>query len=286
MASYDSRSQTGEVSATRTSETQGAGSWAATADAQVSPSGQDAINASATYVANRADVTVSHAAGLAGIGPSGTFSPTSTQETTSVSVASSLVYAGGAWGVGRPVTNGFALVTPHSSLEGSPVVVGPADAAIAKSDWLGAAVVPSISAYKQTRLGYDVPGAPTGYDLGSASYDILSPYKAGYALQAGSAYTVTAIGTLKDARGEPIPLLAGTAREADKPNGRKVELFTNRTGRFGAQGLAPGRWVIEMPTEPEPTRYAVDIPDGVKGLYDAGALRPAGGGQLMAEAKQ
>ena len=69
-------------------------------------------------------------------------------------------------------------------------------------------------------------------------------------------------------------------------NGRKVELFTNRAGRFGAQGLAPGRWVIEMPTEPEPTRYVVDIPDGVKGLHNAGILKPSSGGQLMAEAKQ
>ena len=94
------------------------------------------------------------------------------------------------------------------------------------------------------------------------------------------------MGTLNDVRGEPIPLLAGTAREAARENGRKVELFTNRAGRFGAQGLAPGRWIIEMPTEPEPVRYVIDIPEGVKGLHNAGVLKPAGGGQLMAEAKQ
>ncbi len=285
LSSYDSRSQTGEVSATRTSETQGAGSWTASADATVQPNNQDAVSGSVSYVANRADVSVSHSAGLAGAGYDGVSSLTSTEERTSVSVASSLVYADGAWGVGRPVTNGFALVTPHKSLEGSPVVIGDANATVAETDMLGAAVVPNLAAYKQTRLPYDAPGAPTGYDLGSATYDINAPYKAGYALQVGSDYTVTAMGTLLDAAGEPIPLLAGTAREADKPNGRKVELFTNRSGRFGAQGLAPGRWVIEMPTEPEPTRYTVNIPEGVKGLHNAGVLKPAGGLQ-MAEAKQ
>ena len=201
-------------------------------------------------------------------------------------MASSLVYAGGGWGAGRPVTNGFALVTPHKSLDGSPVVVGDANATVAESDLLGPAVVPNLTAYRQTRLPYDAPGAPTGYDLGSANYDIDAPYKAGYALQVGSAYTVTAMGTLLDAAGEPIPLLEGTAREANNPKGRKVELFTNRAARFGAQGLAPGRWVIEMPTEPEPTRYVVDIPDGVKGLHNTGVLKPSSGGQLMAEAKQ
>ena len=60
-------------------------------------------------------------------------------------MASSLVYADGAWGVGRPVRGGFALVSPHKSLEGSPVMVGGANATVAESDMLGPAVVPSIS---------------------------------------------------------------------------------------------------------------------------------------------
>ena len=84
------------------------------------------------------------------------------------------------------------------------------------------------------------------------------------------------MGTLLDALGEPIPLLAGTAREANKENGRKVEMFTNRTGRFGAQGLAPGKWIIEMPTEPEPSRFVIEVPEGVKGLYNTGTLKPDG----------
>jgi outer membrane usher protein len=286
LSSYDSRAQTGDVSGSRSSETLGVGAWTASADAMAQPDNKDAVSGSVTYVANRADVTVSHAAGLAGIGTDGVSNVASTEQRTSVSVASSLVYADGGWGVGRPVSNGFALVTPHKSLEGSPVAVGDAKATLAESGMFGPAVVPNLAAYRQARLPYDAPGAPTGYDLGSATYDINAPYKGGYALQAGSAYTVTAMGTLQDAAGEPIPLLAGTAQEANNPKGRKVELFTNRAGRFGAQGLAPGRWVIEMPTEPEPARYFIDIPEGVKGLHNAGVLKPAAGGQHMAEAKQ
>jgi outer membrane usher protein len=126
---------------------------------------------------------------------------------------------------------------------------------------------------------YDAPEAPAGYDLGSAAFDMKAPYKAGYNLKAGSAYTVTAMGTLLDAEGQPLPLLAGEAREADKENGRKVELFTNRAGRFGAQGLAPGKWIIEMPAEAGPARYAIEIPAGVTGLHDAGTLKPSSAGQ-------
>ncbi len=278
LASYDSRNEAGHVTYSQSSETSGVGSWTASVDGTTDSNNDGALNASASYVANRAQVSVSHNAGLVGIGANGTFNPNFTEERSSVSVASSFVYADGAWGVGRPVNGGFAMVTPHKSLEGSPVVVGGTNATIAESDMLGPAVVPSVSAYSRTRLAYDAPGAPAGYDLGSASYDLKAPYKAGYSLQAGSAYTITAMGTLLDGEGQPLPLLAGTAHEAGKENGRKVELFTNREGRFGAQGLAPGKWVIEMPTEPEPTRYEFAIPEGVVGLHNAGELKPSSGG--------
>ena len=278
MASYDSRTQNGQVTYSQNSETSGVGSWAATVTTSTDAGNDGAINASASYVANRAAVSVSHDAGLVGLGSNGSFNPNFAEERTSVSVASSFVYADGAWGVGRPVNGGFALVTPHPSLEGSPVVVGNKDFTIAESSMFGAAVVPNLGAYTKAQLTYDAPGAPAGYDLGSASYDLKAPYKAGYNLQAGSAYTITAMGTLLDGEGQSLPLLAGTAQEAGKENGRKVELFTNREGRFGAQGLAPGKWIIEMPTEPEPTRYEIDIPEGVMGLHNAGDLRPINGG--------
>ena len=278
-AAYDTRSQAVQATYSQSSETGGVGSWTTAVDATAGANNESAINASAGYVANRADVFVSHSASVNGVGYYGPFSPLSTEERTSVGVATSFVYADGAWGIGRRVSNGFALVTPHPSLEGSPVVVGGTDAVVAESDWLGPAVVPSASPFRKARLNYDAPGAPAGYDLGSAAFEMKAPYKAGYSLQAGSAYTVTAMGTLLDTHGEPLPLLAGQAREANKENGRKVELFTNRAGRFGAQGLAPGKWIIEMPTEPEPSRYVIEIPEGVMGLHDAGTLKPEGGGQ-------
>jgi outer membrane usher protein len=246
--------------------------------AETKAEGQSSVSGSASYVTNRAEYYFSHAADFGGLGYGGLTHPYSTQQQTSASVATSLVYADGAWGVGRHVASGFVLVTPHESLQGSPVLVGGAESPVAETDWLGPAVVPSANPYTQARLTYDAPGAPAGYDLGSASFDMKAPYKAGYNLKAGSAYTITAIGTLLDVEGQPLPLLAGEAREADKEKGRKVELFTNRAGRFGAQGLAPGKWIIEMPGDPEPVRYAFEIPEGVVGLHDAGTLKPTSGG--------
>ena len=274
--SYDSRSQSTQTSLTELSDKAGVGSWNASAIAESQADGQSTVSGSASYLANRAEFYFNHAADLSGPGYGGLDRPYSTQELTSVGVATSFVYADGAWGIGRRIANGFALIAPHESLQGSPVVVGEAGSHVAESDWLGPAVVPSASPYRQTRVSYDAPDAPAGYDLGSAAFDMKAPYKAGYNLKAGSAYTVTATGTLLDSEGQPLPLLAGEAHEANKENGRKVELFTNRAGRFGAQGLAPGKWIIEMPTESGPTSYEIEIPEGVTGLHSVGTLKPSG----------
>jgi outer membrane usher protein len=53
-------------------------------------------------------------------------------------------------------------------------------------------------------------------------------------------------------------------------------IFTNAAGRFGADGLAPGRWIIEMATDGAPTRFVLDIPANVEGLFKAGTLHPVG----------
>ncbi len=278
-ASYDSRSQAVQTAYTQSGEATGVGSWNATAIAETGGNGETTASASASYFANRAEFYVGHEAAFSGLGYGEPFNPYSTQEQTSIGVGTSLVYADGAWGLGRRVTSGFALIAAHESLEGSPVVVGGAELIVAETDWLGPAVTPTSSPYRQTRITYDAPDAPAGYNLGSAAFDMKAPYKAGYNLKAGSAYTVTAMGTLLDAEGQPLPLLAGEAHEANKENGRKVGLFTNRAGTFGAQGLAPGKWIIEMPTEPGPSRYVFEIPEGVVGLYNAGALKQEGGVQ-------
>jgi len=58
------------------------------------------------------------------------------------------------------------------------------------------------------------------------------------------------------------------------PNGRVVTLFTSRDGRFSAQGLRPGVWRIEMPSEP-PVAYRIDVAKpATSSLVSMGDLKP------------
>ncbi len=270
----------------RHQEGSGIGSWNAQASLENKlPAGADSLdhvglNASGSYTANRADLGLSHHTGLAGLNTA------AIDQRTSFTAGSSFAFADGAYAMGRPISNGFAIVDTHHSLTDSTVNIGGSkDSKRASSDFLGPALISDVSPYSSTRISYDVDNIPTGYDLGTSAFDLFAPYKAGYRLTIGSDYTVTAFGTLVDSEGQPVTLITGTAFEEGNPNERKVTVFTNRAGRFNAQGLRPGHWIVEMATEPV-TRYIVDIPKDTKGLVRLETLKPSGQTPATAPASQ
>jgi outer membrane usher protein len=270
--SHDVRDGRSQISY-RHQEGNGVGSWNAQVEVEHeggSVDGDDNIglNGSLGYIGNRAEVAVSQHTGFVG------FDGNTTSQRTSVTAGTAIAFADGTWAVGRPVTNSFAIVEPHANLPDSTVTVGSSkDSARASSDFLGPALLPDISPYSPSRVPIDVDNLPMGYDLGTGGFDLLAPYKSGYRFTVGSDYTVTAFGTLTDAEGEPIPLLTGIAFEEGHPDDHQVTIFTNKTGRFGAQGLRPGRWVIEMATEPK-TRFVFEVPKDTVGLLRLNTLTP------------
>jgi outer membrane usher protein len=184
-----------------------------------------------------------------------------------------VAFADGKFAMSRPIFDSFAMVAPHRSLDDADVYIDPrGEYYSARSGALGPAVDPDLSAYIARTITYDVPNAPVGYDLGTGSARVMPPYRGGYLITAGSDYSVTAIGTLFGANGEPVSLLAGRATElgVDKPN--SVTIFTNRSGRFGMTGLRAGRWRIDMPTEP-PTSAIIEIPEGELGVVRLSDVR-------------
>jgi outer membrane usher protein len=121
----------------------------------------------------------------------------------------------------------------------------------------------------------DVKNLPPGYSLGNGAFDVIAPYRAGYALQVGSANSVSAFGRLLRADREPLALTIGVARPLDsRSRNATVTVFTNQAGRFVAEGLAPGVCLIEMATDERPTTYKIEVPNGTQGLLQAGVLTP------------
>jgi outer membrane usher protein len=263
---YDSQGQEGRVSY-QTSRGQGVGAWSASAD--VTQSGDaTGVDANFNMTSNRAEWGLSHTSSFAISG--GGLS----DQRSSLRGGTAIVFADGHFALSRPVYDSFAIVATHPSLAGHRVEIQPQEGHYtSRSGLFGPAVASDLTSYSDRAVTFDVPDAPAGYDLGAGAFRVYAPYRSGYLITVGSDYSVTAIGRLVDSDGSPIPLLAGQAFEVSQPTHPPVTLFTNRDGRFGAQGLRPGKWRIEMPTSPE-TVFIITVPEKADGIVRLGDVRP------------
>ena len=271
-ARYDTRYDEAAVTASTYSQ-KGYQRWDASADLhRYSLGDTTAAAGSVGYVGNRGEARLTHTTGVRG--SNGAWEPGDNR--TSLRAGTSIAFADGQVAIGAPVRgNGFAIVHAHESIAGKPITVGDREAPRAVTDGLGPALIGNLPSYALANLPVDVEDLPVGYSLGEGGFSVFPSYRAGYSLQVGSAYSVSVFGTLHNAKGEPVGLVSGTARSSEHPS-KEVAIFTNATGRFGADGLAPGRWTIEMATEGAPTHFVLDVPKAADGLFKAGTLRPAG----------
>jgi outer membrane usher protein len=244
---------------------QGVGSYNISADIDRTEN-RIGANVAIGYLANRADL------GYALTTAYDTRSGDISDQRSSIRFGTSFAFADGAFAVGRPISDSFAIFKGHRSLNRASVVVDPRpDGFIAQTGILGPALFGDLSAYSDRSIAVDVPKSPAGYDLGAGSFRIRPGYRSGYSFEVGSDYSVTVIGRLLDRDGQAISLLAGTATELAKPDRDKITVFTNREGRFALSGVRAGRWRVEMPTSP-PTVYEITIPETTNGIVRMGDI--------------
>ena len=266
-ADYDTRFDRARLSYS-TFHGYGVGSYNISADLDRSASGSGA-NINAGYLANRAELGFSH------YGSFDNLFGGSVSQRSSLRVGGSLAFADGAVSVGRPITDSFALVAGHRSLKGASVEVDRSPFGfVAETGALGTAVVPSLASYISRTVVVDAPGAPITVDLGQGSFRLRPAYRSGYRLLVGSANNVTAVGRLLDSTGQPLSLISGSAVLAGQPGAEPIALFTNRDGRFGASGLAPGRWRITMNDEAGST-FLIEVGRDAEGVLSLGDMKPS-----------
>ena len=263
---YDTRDNRTRVSY-QTLHGSGVGSYNVTADVERSDFGSN-VSLNASYFGNRAELGLSHFGSFTdGFGQS-------TGQRTSFRFGTSLAVADGTASIGRPIYDSFAIVKPHPSLKVDSVIVDPSSYGYtASTGALKVATMPSLSSYSERVVTVDVDGAKPGVDVGQGSFKLFPPYRSGYVLEVGSDYHLTALGTMLDIDGQPVSLVSGKATELAHPERPAVTLFTNRQGRFGATGLAPGQWRLEM-LDTKNSVYVITIPADADGVVRLGDITP------------
>jgi len=266
LANYDTRNNTFD---TGISYSQGdyVGAFNAGASIRHSDDGA-AISGDLEYVGNRYTASLSHdSSGDA-------LTKIMDTQATTARLGTAIAFADGAFAIGRPIGSSFAILDTHPSLDGSAVFIRDLDERRrATADGFGPAVYPMSDSYQTNPIAYDVEPRPIGYADDEGIFRIKPGYRTGYRLTVGSDYHITAIGRALDAAGDPIGNLIGIARENGDEQGQTVDLFTNASGRFAAQGMRPGMWEVVLPTIPE-TRLQIEIPETDKAFIRLGEVRP------------
>jgi outer membrane usher protein len=202
-------------------------------------------------------------------------------QTTTATLGTAVVLAGGQVAWSRPVDGSFAIVAPNDALRGQEVDVNPgAGGAFAQSNRWGPGVVPSLQPYMVTPLTLDAPDLPVGLSLGEPIRWVLPTHRSGTLVRFGEDGTVSVRGTLVDESGQPVALMAGivTSLDDDRPD---IVFFTNRTGRFALDAMRSGRYAIRLSKSSAPIRF--EIPAGMTGGHDTGILRAAQGRRTAAD---
>jgi outer membrane usher protein len=195
-----------------------------------------------------------------------------TEQVSGVTFQSAVAYSGGQMAVGRPSNGAFAIVAPHKTLTNNKIAVdvNENNLPLATTDVFGPALVPNLRTYSPSRLPVQIDDLPTGYDLGSGRYDLNPGARTGYDLQVGSANSVVIIGRLVRPDGTPYTLASGIITPEE---GQPTSFFTNRSGRFVGEKLAPGKHTLTLYTDP-PLSTTFVIPEDAVGRVELGNLIP------------
>lgn len=194
------------------------------------PDGQDtvlfnpSVQHNAAYGAYGADVNVQQRGGR-----------TSTAYT--VSAAGSLVYVGGFFGAGRPVTDSYVLAMADG-VEGAGISMNGQD--MGRTNRYGRLVIPNAASYGRNQIALESAEVPIDYQI-SATGATLSPAAGGGAclsfdVRRERAITGTAAVTVNNRK---VP--AEYAEIAVQVDGREIVFPTGKDGEFYMENALPDR---------------------------------------------
>ncbi|GAB5454728.1 MAG: hypothetical protein Hens2KO_09570 [Henriciella sp.] len=226
------------------------------------------LDAGVDYTGNRFDARASF------FSDGGDFSGITDDQRVRVQVGTSIAYADGVFGVGRPISDSFAVVTAHESLKDKKVISGrdlSGKSYFARSGALGGAVQSDLNSFSNQNVQYDVDSLEPGYDIGDGLILVDPPFRSGYKVVVGNDRFVSTLGTLMFGDG-PAKLVSGTINSVDDEGFQTIPFFTNSVGRFGAIGLAPGKTyrVVMHGLERE---FLIQVPSDNTGLHRLGTVQ-------------
>jgi outer membrane usher protein len=232
--------------------------------------GGDRQSLRADYVGNRFEAAIAQRA-------ESFFSDSARRDLrTELTFGAALVMADGHFGIGRPIRNSFAMVSPRRAASDFDIAVEPRSGFAstdtrysAYSDSLGPAVVPDLAAYFNRTLQVHAPDAPAGTSIGDQVFSVRPGHRAGYFLLVGDERNVSVAGNMVDRDGDPVAYASGSAEEAGGGAGQEpIPVITNASGRFFIEGVEAGkRYEVNLNLKGSAARVIIEVPPDMAGIH-------------------
>lgn len=189
-------------------------------------------------------------------------------------LGTALVFAGGQFALTRPVSDSFVIVAPKKNLSGEILEINPEkdETYVATTDWVGNAGVPDLSSYNYSNIVIGTGKLTRGVNVEQDHFTLFPRFKSGYAIVLGTDASLSFSANLLGLDGKPIAMQPAKIRSLNDSSFAPITIFTGRTGKTRADGLKPGKYVLEFFDETW-APYIFEIPATASIIYDAGKIR-------------
>jgi outer membrane usher protein len=158
-----------------------------------------------------------------------------TSELYNLSVAGSFVYAGGFYGISRPVNDSFSIVMTDKVPDAMVLNNGQE---IGKTDSSGAMVVPTLTSYNRNQITLDTKNIPIDYSISNVNRTLSPSFWHGSCVYFDALKVRALIGTLYVQKGdkkEPLQYVDITLKVGEK----EVSFPTGKGGEFYLENSLP-----------------------------------------------
>jgi len=194
--------------------------------------------------------------------------PGNNRESYRLSAAGGIAYVGGAFGLSRPVTDSFGLVTVDN-LAG--VRVYQNNQEIGRTDARGRVFVPGMGSYVENQISIADKDVPMDFSLGEVSRRVSPPLRSGSVIRFDArkyrAVTgklgVKVDGTIRPVEYHEIRMMA---------DGKELSFPTGKGGEFYLENLPPGTYDATFEHEGRKYGFALKVPESEETIVDLGGF--------------
>ena len=173
-----------------------------------------------------------------------------------ISAAGGITWVGGAFSVGRPVTDAFGVVKVDN-IEGVRVFVNSEE--IGKTDANGMVVLPTLTSFVDNQISINTANVPLEFSFPESMRVVSPAYRGGAVIDFHAKRLQAVMGTLKIRSGaevKPAEFFQATLAV----DGRPFTFPTGRGGEYYVEDLKPGRYTAPLAANGQSCTFELVVP--------------------------